>query len=118
MTPQELLAEAKSQITEINCAQADEMLERSVVFVDVRESTEYDESHIPGALLLPRGVLEFRAYDHPILKDRDAEYVFYCRSGARSAMAARNMKRIGYSKGYSMAGGILAWIEEGREIEK
>ena len=81
----------------------------SIILVDVREQSGYNEGHIEGAILLPLGLIE--AYAESILIDKDATYILYCRSGNRSNQAAEIFVNLGYKNVYDM-GGIIDWPYE------
>ena len=124
-TIQQLLAEAKSHIREINADELRALQARGVPVVDVREPAEYAAGRIPGASNIPRGVLEFEVDGHPAvnctrdpaLAHRDQPIVLYCRSGGRSALAAEALQRLGFAEPLSLAGGYLGWTEGGGEVE-
>ena len=79
----ELLQQVKGEIEEVDASRASDLLETErPVFVDVRERSEWDEGHIPGALHVPRGHLESRI--EQAVPDRDTPVVLYCASGNRS----------------------------------
>ena len=79
------------------------------VILDVREQHEYDESHIPGAVLLPLGQVEDKA--HEVLPDKDQLILVYCRSGRRSKQAAEVLVKLGYTN-IKEFGGIIDWPYE------
>lgn len=108
-TVEELVAEARAAVTEIDVAEARELLAAKVTFIDVREPPEWEKGTIPGALTIPRGVLEWKVGSEPALAERDAPVVVYCQSGGRSAMAARALGEMGWSNVKSLAGGYGAW---------
>jgi molybdopterin/thiamine biosynthesis adenylyltransferase/rhodanese-related sulfurtransferase len=109
----ELLAQAKSNITEVDTAGAEARLgQPGVVFLDVREPDEYDQGAIPGAIHIPRGHLESQVESR--LADHDAQVVVYCAGGTRSAFAADTLGQLGYTNVVSMAGGFGRWKDEGR----
>ncbi len=81
----------------------------------VREPAEYEEAHIPGARLIPRGLLEHEAEDQ--LPDKDARILVHCASGGRGALATKSLKEMGYTNVANMDGGINAWRERGYETE-
>jgi molybdopterin/thiamine biosynthesis adenylyltransferase/rhodanese-related sulfurtransferase len=114
-TFRELLAEAKSQIREVDTGEAERLLdERPSTFVlDVREADEYEQGALPGAVHIPRGFLESQIENRA--PDRDAPIVVYCAGGTRSAFAARTLGELGYSDVVSMAGGFNKWKNEGRQ---
>ncbi|HKJ23452.1 MAG TPA: rhodanese-like domain-containing protein [Myxococcota bacterium] len=121
----ELLAEARARIVEIDTAEAEAVLARDerTLFLDVRESEEFAQGHVPGALLIPRGMLEPKAAaDSPArdsqLADPERPIVAYCGSGARSALAAVTLAELGFTHVRSMAGGFQAWAAESRPIDR
>src|SRR4051794_31768110 len=86
------------------------------VIVDVREQHEFEESHLPGAVHVPRGHLESRIEGSA--PDRSQRVVLYCASGNRSALAAKTMQEeLGYEQVESMRGGITLWKDRGYDIE-
>src|SRR6185436_11984563 len=89
-TGAEYIRQIKSQVEEVDPAQVSEHLGNGIVLVDVRESTEWDAGHIPGAKHVPRGYLESRI-EGAVGADRDQEIVVYCASGQRSALAANTL---------------------------
>ena len=110
VSAQDLVAAAKQQISEVNVANAKQLLkEGNIVIVDVREESEYAAGHLDNAVLLPRGVLEFKIGSVPELADKSKAVLVYCRTGGRSAMAAQTMQTLGYTNVLSMAGGFEAW---------
>jgi molybdopterin/thiamine biosynthesis adenylyltransferase/rhodanese-related sulfurtransferase len=110
----DLLAQAKSEIREVDTQGADEARRRAgVVVLDVREPDEYDQGALPGALHIPRGHLESQV-EGKIL-DKAAPVVVYCAGGVRSAFAAKTLQELGYTDVVSMAGGFGRWKDEGRE---
>lgn len=124
-TVQALVAEAKANIREINHEQLLALQGGGAPVVDVREPAEFAAGHIPGAVNIPRGVLEFEVDGHPAVnchKDpalghRGAPIVLACRSGARSALAAEALLRLGFAEPVSLAGGFVGWAEAGRPVE-
>ncbi len=112
-TFRDLLANAKSQIVEIDTATAEARIQAGNVFVlDVREPDEYDEGALENAVHIPRGHLEAQIEARAL--DRDQTIVVYCAGGVRSAFAARTLQELGYSDVLSMAGGFGKWKDEGR----
>lgn len=124
-TSQQLVAEAKAAIREVSIQDLAEALQHDAetVLVDVREPAEYGQQHIVGSVNYPRGVLEMNIHNHPKVAASGCEpqvalqqlanqpIYLICRSGARSALAAESLQRMGFSKVYSVAGGMQAWID-------
>ena len=121
----DLVADAKTRIREVSATEAAEAAKQNprTLIVDVREPAEWAEGHIPGALLVPRGMLEAKAdleyaNREPRLADRNQPIIVQCASGGRSALAADALQAMGFTNVRSMAGGIAAWKEKGLPIEK
>lgn len=109
---QTLVAEAKTEIVEVEPQELEQQL-GSVTILDVREADEYEQGAIPGAVSVPRGVLESVVGVHAT--DADEEVVLYCAAGARSALAAQSLQRMGYRSIRSLAGGFGRWKRERRQ---
>jgi len=110
----DLLAQAKSQIVEIDTAAAQKRIEEgNVLVLDVREPDEYEQGALPNALHIPRGHLEAQIEGRAV--DRDQTIVVYCAGGVRSAFAAQTLQELGYTDVLSVAGGFGKWKDEGRE---
>ena len=115
---QKLVEEAKKHIKECTIAEAKAKLDRGerFHFIDVREDNEFATDHAKGAVHLGRGILERDI--ETVIPDKHAEIVLYCGGGFRSALAADNLRKMGYTNVSSMDGGIRAWREAGYPIEK
>jgi molybdopterin/thiamine biosynthesis adenylyltransferase/rhodanese-related sulfurtransferase len=109
----ELMREARSSIREVSPAEGNDLLETSpdTVFVDVRETNEWDEGFIPGAVHVPRGFLESRI--EAAVPDRDQPIVVYCAGGSRSALAVKTLEQMGYTDALNMTGGFQQWKSQG-----
>lgn len=117
VTPHDLVLEAKGQIQEVGTDEAQGMLGKRVV-IDVREYDEYAAGHLPGAINIPRGILEFKIGMVPECARKDGALLIYCRTSGRAALSAVQLQRIGYGNVVSMLGGFEAWNSEGRPTEK
>lgn len=113
-----LVEEAKQRIKECTIAEVKAKLDRGerFHFIDVREDNEFATDHAKGAVHLGRGILERDI--ETVIPDKHAEIVLYCGGGFRSALAADNLQKMGYTDVSSMDGGIRAWREAGYPIEK
>lgn len=113
LTALDLVATAKQQIKEIDAASAHSQLNSSLI-LDVREPAEFAAGHLPGAVNIPRGVLEFKIDSHPDFQGKQqSAIVVYCQTGGRSALATHALNQLGYAQAVSMAGGFKAWAESG-----
>ena len=113
-----IVDDAKTRVRETNVDEVKKRLDRGDKFllVDVREESEYAKDHLPGAVHLGKGVIE-RDIEARV-PDLKAEMVLYCGGGFRSALAADNLQKMGYSNVISMDGGMRAWREAGYPVEK
>ena len=84
--------------------------QEDILIVDVREQSEYDEGHVPGAVLLPVGTITEETAAS-VVADKDTVVLVYCRSGNRSKKAAKALVELGYTQIYEF-GGILDWSYE------
>lgn len=110
LTAKDLVLEAQKTINEVNVEKSKQLIaEGNIVIVDTREESEHAAGFIPNAILIPRGVLEFRISSTPELADKSKAVLLYCRSGNRSALAAATMQQLGYTNVLSMVGGYEAW---------
>jgi len=111
---QEIMAEARKEIPEVTAQQVNELLKnngKSPIVLDVRESDEWRQGHLEGALPLPRGFLEIKV--ESAIPDKNSPIITYCAGGVRSLLAAKAMKEMGYQNVSSMAGGYAAWKNGG-----
>ena len=109
----DLVMQAKAQITEVTLEQAQSKISESDFLIDVREPQEFSQGHLPGAVNIPRGLLEFQIGDTPALSDRSKSLVLYCKSSGRAALSAQVLISMGYANVVSIAGGIDAWVAAG-----
>ena len=108
----DLLREARSQIREVGPLEVEQLRERGdTVIVDVRETSEWDQGHVPGAVHLSKSYLEQQVENQ--IPDRDQPVVLYCAGGVRSLFAAQTLAQMGYTDVASLAGGFQAWKTHG-----
>ncbi|WP_455230889.1 rhodanese-like domain-containing protein [Geopseudomonas aromaticivorans] len=112
----DLVAEAKARIHEIDLDAADAAIRAADVLLDVREADEFHAGHIPGAVNIPRGLLEFKLSNTPELSARDLKIVLYCKTSGRAALAACALQEMGYLQVQSIAGGFDAWQAAGKMV--
>ena len=115
-TALDLVAAAKARIHEIPVEAAEAAIEQADVLIDVREPDEYRLGHLPGAINLPRGLLEFQLSSQDALSPRDLRVVLYCKTSGRAALAACAMQDMGYLNVQSIAGGFDAWLAAGKHV--
>ena len=119
----DMVAEANAALDVIDAEEAKALLGNDdVVFVDVREAGEVAKGKVPGAVHVPRGVLEFIADPSSSLHNEalasGKRLVVYCAVGGRSALAGKTLKDMGVAtRVTNLMGGMTAWREAGGEIE-
>lgn len=112
---EKLVADIKPNIKEISVADTLERMKNGATLIDVREDNEWEDSHAAGAIHIGRGVIERDiVHEYP---DKNQELILYCGGGFRSALAADNLQKMGYTNVLSMAGGWTAWKEAGAPIK-
>jgi rhodanese-related sulfurtransferase len=110
--------DAKTRIKETTVNEVKSRLDRGEKFllVDVREESEYAKDHLPGAIHLGKGVIERDIEDR--VPEHAAPMILYCGGGFRSALAADNLQKMGYTQVLSMDGGVRGWREKGYPFVK
>jgi rhodanese-related sulfurtransferase len=113
-----IVDDAKKRVRETNVDEVKKKMDQrsKFILVDVREEGEFAKDHLPGAIHLGKGVIE-RDIEARV-PDLDAEIVLYCGGGFRSALAADNLQKMGYTNVISMDGGIRDWREKGYPLVK
>jgi rhodanese-related sulfurtransferase len=108
-----IVEDARSRIREISIAEVQAKLQAGEKFmlVDVREESEYAMDHLPGAIHLGKGIIERDIEER--VPDPSTPMVLYCGGGFRSALAADNLREMGFRNVLSMDGGIREWREKG-----
>lgn len=112
-----LVEQAKKEIREVPPEDADKHREKGHVIIDVREPHEYEQGHVPGALNIPRGVLEIKVPSHDAIGGTDTPICVYCGSGGRAALSAHRLQELGYTNVTSIEGGIKGWTTAGLPTE-
>src|SRR6202043_3650082 len=113
-----IVDDAKTRVRETNVEEVKKKMDGGGKFtlVDVREEIEFAKDHLPGAIHLGKGIIE-RDIEARV-PDLNAKIVLYCGGGFRSAVAADNLQKMGYTNVISMDGGIPDWRGEGRSLTK
>ncbi|HEX5286983.1 MAG TPA: rhodanese-like domain-containing protein [Polaromonas sp.] len=123
----QLVDEAMAQVTTYSVAQVRERLEAQdaakVQIVDIRDVRELErEGTVPGALLAPRGMLEFwvdpaSPYFKPVFGDESKEFILFCGAGWRSALATKALRDMGMTNVAHIDGGFAEWVKQGAPTE-
>jgi rhodanese-related sulfurtransferase len=108
-----LVNETKARIREVTLDEVKDIMDfdTMVNIIDVREESEYAKDHLPCAIHLGKGILERDIEER--FPDTAAPLILYCGGGFRSALAADNLQKMGYTNVQSMDGGIRGWREKG-----
>ena len=111
-----LVEDAKQRIREVSVTDVKNRQEqqKDFILIDTREESEWAVDHLPQAVHMSRGVLEFKI--EQAIPNKDTEIVLYCGGGYRSALAADNLQKMGYKNVASMVGGYRDWQQAGYEL--
>jgi rhodanese-related sulfurtransferase len=116
-TRDDLLIEARAEINLVGFDRAETLIAEQALVLDVREPVEFQLGHLPNAINIPRGVLEFKVDDHLDLKDHQRNILIYCKNGGRSTLAAYTLKQMGFSQVEMLIGGFDGWSGAIHKIE-
>jgi rhodanese-related sulfurtransferase len=113
-----IVEDAKTRVRETTVDEVKSRLDRGdkFVLVDVREESEFQKDHLPNAIHLGKGVIE-RDIEQKV-PDLNTPLVLYCGGGFRSALAADNLQKMGYTNVISMDGGVRGWREKAFPMTK
>lgn len=113
-----LVKDAKKRVKETDVADVKRRMDagEKLTIVDVREESEWAQGHLPGALYLGKGVIE-RDIEQRV-PDTNTKLILYCGGGFRSALAADNLQKMGYTNVESMDGGWKGWVSAGLPTQK
>jgi len=116
MTAKDFIEQAKKNVCEASVSEAKEMLDKGGwIFLDCREPKEYKMGHIPGAINIPRGLIEFSV--NKKIPDKNAKIVVYCKVGGRGCLTACTLCRMGYKHVKNLCGGWKAWEKAEYPVE-
>ena len=117
-TPEQVVREAKASVSEVSIDEVKKMIDNreDIILLDVRDSEEYETGHIPGAINISRGSLDFKV--HLIVPDKNKRIIVYCGLDLRSPLATKSINDLGYKKAVNMIGGLKAWKEAGYPVLK
>jgi rhodanese-related sulfurtransferase len=121
VTAEQLLDAANAAVPRISGKEAQEMIAKGALLVDVRDGTEVAATgKAVGAIHIPRGLLEFKTDPTAPTADKnfstDKTIILHCASGGRAALAGKLLKDMGYEKVFNL-GGLKDWVEAGGEVE-
>jgi rhodanese-related sulfurtransferase len=115
----ELVIEAKKSVKESSAEDIQKKIDNPQnIIIDVREPEEFQQGHIPSAINIPRGLLEFKISSDATLQNLEHPIIVYCKTSGRAALSAVALQAMGFKNVVSLAGGFDAWSAEGRKILK
>ncbi len=117
-TPEQLVKESKASIKEVSIDDVRKMIDtkENLIILDVTDKHEFEGGHIPGAINISRGTLEFKVAQ--IIPDKNSKIVVYCGLDLRGPLATKTLNDMGYKNAVNMAGGLKAWKAAGYPITK
>lgn len=124
LSGRELVSVTQGSIKQCDCNALEQAIIHSAIVIDIREESEVLLGMVPSAMHIPRGVLEMEITSHnkvkhsenPLAELASGPIYLYCRSGARSALAAKSLSEMGLQNVWSVAGGFNAWQDQGKAI--
>ncbi len=116
-TREDLLAEARPHLTLVEAERAENLITNNALILDVREPAEFQMGHLPSAINVPRGVLEFKVGMHPQLSDPERNILIYCKNGGRSTLAAFTLMQMGFTQVEMLNGGFDGWTGDVHKVE-
>jgi len=114
----DMVAKAKAEIKKVSAADVKAAIDKKekAVFLDVRDPGEYAAGHLPGAINVSRGTLEFGIWGK--VSDQNAKIYVYCKTAGRSALATKTLNDLGYKNAVLMDAQFEDWIKEGYPVER
>ena len=112
----EMVEKARAATKQVTIEELKAAIDRKedVIILDVRNPDEYAAAHIPGAVNVSRGLLEFNIW--AAVPDKDRKIFVYCKTGARAALATKQLNELGYKNAVSVDTGGVAWLKAGYPI--
>ncbi|WP_396588580.1 rhodanese-like domain-containing protein [Bermanella sp. R86510] len=117
ITKDELLHNARQNINIVNAEEAQPIIDNGAILLDIREPSEFDAGHLPNAVHIPRGLLEFMVGNNPNLSDFSKPIVVYCKNGGRSTLAADLLQNMGFEHIHMLEGGFDNWAGTVHKVE-
>lgn len=113
----EMLDKARASVKHITIQDLKKAIDgkEDMIVLDVRERNEYEVAHIPGAVNIPRGLLEFSIWS--VIPDKNAKIYVYCKTGARAALATKQLNEFGYKNAAMVDPGGAAWAKAGYPVQ-
>ncbi len=117
ITRDEMLLQARQNISILDADESVLKMQDGICLLDVREPSEFDAGHLPEAVHIPRGLIEFMVGKHPSLQDMKAPILVYCKNGGRSTLTCDLLQRMGFEQVFMLAGGFDNWTGTVHKVE-
>jgi rhodanese-related sulfurtransferase len=114
----DMVAKAKGSVQKVSAVDVKAMIDRKdkVIYLDVRDPNEFAAGHLPGAMNISRGTLEFNVFGK--IQDQNAQIILYCKTVSRSALATKTMNDLGYKNAKLMDASFEEWIKAGYPVAR
>jgi rhodanese-related sulfurtransferase len=115
---QDLVAKAKGSVQKVSAADVKAMIDKKdkAIYLDVRDAGEFAAGHLPSAMNISRGTLEFNVFNK--IQDQNAKVIVYCKTAGRSALAAKTLNDLGYKNAVLMDAQFEDWIKASYPVER
>ena len=112
----EMVAKAKSSVQKVSASEVKGMIDKKekAIYLDVRDAGEFAAGHLPGAMNISRGTLEFNVFNK--IKDQNAKIIVYCKTAGRSTLATKTMNDLGYKNAILMDAQFEDWVKAGYPV--
>jgi rhodanese-related sulfurtransferase len=114
----DMVAKAKSSVQKVSAADVKAMIDKKdkAIYLDVRDPGEFAAGHLPGAMNISRGTLEFNVFNK--IKDPNAKVIVYCKTAGRSTLATKALNDLGYKNAILMDAQFEEWVKAGYPVER
>lgn len=114
----DMVAKAKASIKKVSAADVKAMIDKKekVIYLDVRDAGEFAAGHLPGAMNISRGTLEFNVFNK--IQDQNAKVIVYCKTAGRSTLATKTLNDLGYKNAVLMDAQYEDWIKAAYPVER
>ena len=112
----DMVAKAKSSVQKVSAADVKAMIDKKdkVIYLDVRDAGEFAAGHLPGAMNISRGTLEFNVFNK--IQDQNAKVIVYCKTAGRSTLAYKTLNDLGYKNAILMDAQFEEWVKAGYPV--
>ena len=114
----DMVAKAKASIQKVSAADVKSMIDKKdkVIYLDVRDAGEFSAGHLPGAMNISRGTLEFNVFNK--IPEQNAKIIVYCKTAGRSTLATKTLNDLGFKNALLMDAQYEDWVKAGYPVER